>query len=106
MSLQIEWGVPGVLTAGKTGGDGFLADKQSLDPAMRPYVTVQDNLSIIDAVVMLGQRIVVPEALRPDILKSLHAAHQSIPLMKERALDAVYCPNMTVDIVVVDHYSN
>ena len=78
--------------------DGFPADKRSLDPAMRPYATVQDNLSIIDGVVMLGQRIVVPEALRPDILNSLHAAHQSIPLMKERALDTVYWPNMTVDI--------
>ena len=78
--------------------EGFPEDKRSLDPSLRPYAIVANNLSILDGVIMLGQRIVVPNPLRPAILQSLHAAHQSVPIMKERAMDTVYWPNITVDI--------
>ena len=77
---------------------GFPPDKRSLDATLRPYATVADNLSVVDGVILLGQRIVVPASLRPAILQSLHAAHQSVPVMKARALDSVYWPNFTIDI--------
>ena len=78
--------------------EGFPEDKRTLDASIRPYAIISDHLSTIDGVIMMGQRIVIPKILRSTILQSLHAAHQSVPITKERAQDTVYWPNITVEI--------
>ena len=47
---------------------------------------------------MLGDRVVVPLALRPAIRSLLHAAHQGVTRMKSRSLESVYWPGITADI--------
>ena len=65
---------------------------------LRPYLKYIQHISVIDEVVMMGQRIVVPTRLRPMILSSLHAAHQGVTVMCQRAADTVFWPGMTIDI--------
>ena len=50
---------------------------------------------------MLQNRIVVPETLRQVILRHLHAGHNGINGMTQRARQEVYWPNYTVDIIRV-----
>ena len=54
---------------------------------------------MLDGVLMLNERLVIPTALRPVILSLLPAAHQGVHRLKERAGDAVYWPNLTADRV-------
>ena len=44
-------------------------------------------------------RIVIPSSLRGEIVNSLHAAHQGITGMNERAKAGVYWPGITTDII-------
>ena len=47
---------------------------------------------------MYQDRILVPRTFRSRILQHLHAAHQGISAMEQRARAIVYWPGMTVDI--------
>ena len=61
------------------------------------------KLPMCSGVVLMGQRIVVPPSLRQPILKAIHAAHQGV-MMRARAMDFVYWPDITTDIARVrDH---
>ena len=47
---------------------------------------------------MMGERIIIPSALRKQILDALHAAHQGIGAMSQRAADSVFWPGISIDI--------
>jgi hypothetical protein len=48
--------------------------------------------------VLQGSRLVIPTALRKDVLKKLHLAHQGIERTLRRARQLVYWPGLTSDI--------
>jgi hypothetical protein len=77
---------------------GFPDDARELPAALRPYHRYAASLCVVDGVVLLGHRIVIPPALRMPILNALHAAHQGVSVMRARAMDSVYWPDYTVDI--------
>ena len=78
--------------------EGFPEDCRQLTPETKPYHRISGSLSIIDGVILTGNRIVIPSGLRRDILSALHAAHQGVNAMCARAVDTVYWPGITVDI--------
>ena len=73
-------------------------DTEDMPLLVKQYKRYLDQMTIIDGVVMIGQRIVIPTTLQPEILKALHAAHQGITMMCQRAADTVFWPGITVDI--------
>ena len=77
---------------------GFPEDIRQVAPDIRQYARYSSQLYELDGVLMLNDRIVIPAAIRKDILKLLHAAHQGVDRMKARASDAMYWPGMVGDI--------
>ena len=49
---------------------GFPEDSRSLPNLVKPYAAYQSSLYILDKVVMLGDRVVIPLVLRPRALHS------------------------------------
>ena len=68
----------------------FPEDDRKVAPDIRQYARYKNQLYELDGVLMLNDRIVIPAAIRPDILKLLHAAHQGVDRMKARVSDAMY----------------
>lgn len=58
----------------------------------------RDKLHVVDDVVMMGNRVLIPKSLRAEVLESLHAAYQGATAMKDRARCSVYWPGITKDI--------
>ena len=81
--------------------EGFPAHVRDLAPELRPYFRYSDSMSCVDGVLLLGERIVIPQSLRQDILTALHSAHQGVSIMCARAADSVFWPNITTDITRV-----
>ena len=75
---------------------GF-SDSDKSDEEIALIRQVKDSLYIHDGVIMYQDRILVPRTLRSRILQHLHAAHQGISAMEQRARAIVYWPGMTVD---------
>lgn len=77
---------------------GFPSNCRELPAELRPYHRYAGSLCLVDGVILLGQRIVIPPVLRKPVLDALHAAHQGVSAMCARAMDSVYWPDITVDI--------
>ena len=56
------------------------------------------GLLVLDNVVCYKNRVVVPHSLRPQVLEILHAAHQGVSGMINRAEQSVFWPGISVDI--------
>ena len=74
---------------------------KELPKDIRQYHQYMSNIYEIDGVLMMGQRLIIPSSLRHDILMSLHAAHQGIGAMIQRANASVFWPGISVDITRV-----
>ncbi|XP_018397778.1 PREDICTED: uncharacterized protein K02A2.6-like [Cyphomyrmex costatus] len=85
----------------------FLAIKQGwktkVSPDVEPYKKRAEDLSIVDDTLLLGDRIVIPEKLRPLILDILHKGHPGIRRTKQLAREYVYWPKMAVEIERLIH---
>ena len=68
------------------------------DPCLSPFARYRKALYIQDDVLMYKDRVVVPKALRLSVLQNLHAAHQGVSSMEQRAHSIVFWPGMTFDI--------
>ena len=77
---------------------GFPASRDNLPKTLQPFWQYRDRLSIVDEVVMMDDRILVPRQLRADTLHALHAAHQGTARMTSRAQSAMFWPGMTKDV--------
>ena len=77
---------------------GFPAVRRDANPAIIPYLTFYQHLSVDNGLVLKGQRIVVPHSLRARVLQDLHASHQGLTRTLHRARQVVYWPNMTNDL--------
>lgn len=56
------------------------------------------RLTIIDDTLLLDDRVVIPEKLKPTILAALHKGHPGIRRTKQLAREYVYWPKMSEDI--------
>ena len=78
--------------------DGFPRYRKDLKEELRIFWPVRDALSIMDGMVLMDDRIVIPSTHRRNILNALHAAHQGVSSMLARARKAVYWPGIDSDI--------
>ena len=80
---------------------GFPEQKIEASMCLRPYWGKKDDFAVEDDLIVCGQRLVIPESLRADVLKELHSSHQGIVKTRARARQTVYWPNIDNDIANV-----
>ena len=77
------------------------SDEGPWDERLQAYQRFKEKLSVVDGVVVFGRRIVVPVALRQEVLNSLHRAHQGSTSMALRASESVWWPGINADLARV-----
>lgn len=55
---------------------------------------MKDNISTENYIVMVGDKIIIPESFRSVILEKLHLAHQGVQRTKAKARKVLYWPGM------------
>ena len=78
--------------------EGWPNYKQKVPKQVREYWTFRDELVVIDGLILKGETIIVPQALRKDVLAQIHEGHLGIERSKLRARDLVFWPGMTKQI--------
>ncbi|XP_060774394.1 uncharacterized protein K02A2.6-like [Neoarius graeffei] len=66
--------------------------------AVKPYFSERHHLSISQGLVLYGDRIVIPQNMRADILQKIHSGHQGIVKCHERAQMSIWWPAIGKDI--------
>ena len=78
---------------------GFPTTKSCLSSEVLSYWNVRDQLSVLEELVLFdGDRIVIPQCMRKDVLALLHAGHQGLTKTRRLAQETVYWPGITADI--------
>ena len=75
-----------------------LPEQDMLPQQLRVYHQFRSSLYTADGVILYRDRIVIPQALRQDVLLALHSAHQGVTAMTARAESSVFWPGITADI--------
>ena len=65
---------------------------------LHSYQRTRDHLHVQDGVPMYGRRVIVPSCLRGEVLDGLHAAHQCVTKMHNRAIHAVFWLGLYKDL--------
>ncbi|XP_064486120.1 uncharacterized protein K02A2.6-like [Ornithodoros turicata] len=68
------------------------ADEMSHE--VRRYASFSSELSVVQGLLFKGKRLVIPSAMRQEILDRLHAGHQGVVRCRARARDAVWWPGI------------
>ena len=69
--------------------------KQAISGAVRLYHPVATELSVENGLLMQGNRIVIPAALRLEMLDKLHTGHQGISKCRKRARQSIWWPGLS-----------
>ena len=64
---------------------------------MHPYVCIKNELGVLGKLVLRGSRIVIPNALRGEVLRLVHEGHQGIVKMKARLRTKLWWPKRDSD---------
>ena len=74
---------------------GFPAKRNLTNPShLREYWEVRDRMYVLEGIVYMDQRTVIPRLLRKLILDNLHSANQGVTGMRHRANQSVYWPGL------------
>eukprot|EP00105_Crassostrea_gigas_P036725 XP_019920873.1 PREDICTED: uncharacterized protein LOC109618082 [Crassostrea gigas] len=84
---------------GSTICSGLPNDRKSISGLISPYYDIKDELSIQNGVIFKGDRAVIPQALRKDMLKRTHASHLPIEGCLRRARESIYWPQMNDEVI-------
>ena len=80
---------------------GFPEFRHELPHALQEYYQFREHLYTVDGVIRYKDRIVIPPALRQQILAALHSAHQGVTSMTARAESTVFWPGITPTITTL-----
>ena len=75
-------------------------EQQSAWPStLLQYHPHRRNLSVVDGIVMCGERPVIPASLRAEVLETLHAGHSGITTMLAKAAQSLFWPSLRQDLI-------
>jgi len=73
-------------------------DKEKTDPELRKYLPLRDTLTVDSGIILKGEAMYIPKALRNEMLKRLHSAHLGHQSMVRRARNKIFWIGMNNDI--------
>ena len=75
--------------------NGWPELRRSVPEDVRPYWNMRDEISMSDGLVFAGERIVIPESMRQEMLQILHEPHMGMEITKSRARTAIFWTGMS-----------
>ena len=78
--------------------NGWPENQKDAPVSTNPYWNYRDELVVNNGLILKGERVVIPKALRPEMLRQLHLSHLGIVKTKEGARTVMFWPNITGDI--------
>ena len=75
--------------------EGWSEDKTKLSPDLRIYWPFRDEISVIDGLLFKGPKVIVPSALRAEMLDKIHEGHLGMVKCKQHARDILFWPGMS-----------
>ena len=73
-------------------------DKFRLNDALKPYWSARGELTTAHGILLKSTRVVVPSAMKLQVLDKIHEGHQGIVKCRERAKTSVWWPGLSREV--------
>ena len=70
-------------------------DKSQLTTPLKPYWQYRGEITLLHNLLMKDSRVIIPSALRLEVLDKIHTGHQGIQKCRKRAKDGVWWPGLS-----------
>ena len=87
-----------LMTLADVIANGWPEDKTQVPPNVRDYWPYRDELAVQDGIIYRGTRVLIPTAMRPQMLEKTHSAHLGAEGCMRLACDTLYWPSIHHDI--------
>ena len=77
---------------------GWPNKKSDLTEDVRPYFSIRDEITEMNAILMKGERVIVPLSLRKEMKARIHEGHLGIEKCKARARETMFWPGINGEI--------
>ena len=77
---------------------GWPETKQEVPANCLPYWNYRDELSICNDIIFKGEKVIIPNNLRHEMLHNIHSSHLGMEKCKRRARDVMFWPGMAAQI--------
>ena len=77
---------------------GWPDHRKDVDPLIGVYWDFKEDIAMHDSLLFKGDRLIVPESMRVEILKVIHQGHLGSAACKRRAREALFWPKISQDI--------
>ena len=77
---------------------GWPLNINNIPQELHGYWKVRDNLCIVNDLILMGNRLVIPASWQAKVLQSIHEGHLGIAKCRSRANMCVYWPNINNSI--------
>ena len=74
--------------------EGWPSNINNIPETVKEYWKVCDQLHVADGLIFVGERLVVPTAMKKVVLQAIHEGHMGITRCKQRGRSCVYWPSM------------
>jgi hypothetical protein len=78
---------------------GFHQSSYDVNEELKQYHKFRHELHVAEELVCYKDRIVIPAKMRPQVLETIHAAHQGVSGMLSRVEDTVFWPGISTNII-------
>ncbi|KAL4008088.1 hypothetical protein ACER0C_001940 [Sarotherodon galilaeus] len=78
--------------------DGWPEARNQAATEIRAYWNYREQISVVDGVLFKGEQLIVPVALRAEMLKRIHEGHLGIESCRRRAREVLFWPGMSQSI--------
>ena len=77
---------------------GWPGDKSEVPEVLRAYYSFRDELVVQDQLVFKGHQLIIPRALRKEMMEAAHASHIGIESCIRRARESMFWPRMSCEL--------
>ena len=77
---------------------GWPEKKEQVPIQVRDFWNYREEISLHNGILFKTQRVIVPKAMRPEMLSRIHSSHQGVASCLRKAKDIVFWPRMNAEI--------
>ena len=77
---------------------GWPEKKEQVPIQVRDFWNYREEISLHNGILFKTQRVIVPKAMRPEMLSRIHSSHQGVASCLRKAKDIVFWPRMSAEI--------
>ena len=82
----------------KTILSGWPNSQEKIAACLKEYWLFREELTVQNGIIFKGHQIVIPKAMRPELLKRIHSSHLGVAACLRKAKDALFWPHMAAEV--------